>query len=130
MPRPLHVRRRLLLAEDDVIVAFALQEEFAVRGFELCDPVATCRGALERLQEEVPAVAVLDAMLADGPCVPVAHRLRQLGVPFLVFSGFERANAAPDFSGFDDVAWLCKPMRPAEVADRVALLIDPVRVSH
>ena len=62
---------------------FALEDE----GAEMID-ARNAREALEHLSSGTPDTAILDVNLGQGEtCEPVALRLRELGVPFVLHTG-------------------------------------------
>jgi hypothetical protein len=52
-------------------------------------------------------VAILDVTLRDGFCGGLADDLGNRGIPFMIFSGQRRENAAVD--ALDGVPWVEKP---------------------
>jgi PAS domain S-box-containing protein len=104
-PRPDHGftgrAGRVLVVEDEVLVAIALCKELAALGWEIMGPAATVEEA-ERLLNETPRpdAAVLDVNLAGKLVYPLAERLRDQGVPMVFCTGyeqFEREDAYRDF---------------------------------
>jgi DNA-binding response OmpR family regulator len=63
-------------------------------------------------------VALLDVHLLDGSCAPVARRLTEKGIPFVVFSGSSPNEEALD-PAFAAGAWLEKPAS----ADRIVAAV-------
>ena len=85
----------VMLVEDEPMIALALEEEFIQGMFLVSGPFRTCKAALSALDSEVPDVAVLDAVLADGPCHDLALELKRRGVPFLICSGMPLGDTEP-----------------------------------
>lgn len=81
-------KRRILVVEDEIIVALDLCMRLDEAGYETIGPAGRIAEALALLDGDAPDLAVLDANL-DGqtPC-DVAERLGALGVPFLYVSGY------------------------------------------
>ena len=75
---------RLLLAEDEFVIAFGLQSELEGLGatVTVVDSVAD---GLDLCARDFDA-AVLDVRLADGDVYPLADRLRAAGVPVVFHS--------------------------------------------
>ncbi len=77
----------VLILEDEPMILWDLEQEFSDAGLH---PITarSAEQALDLIGHTVPDVAVLDVNLGDGKtCEPVADRLSQLGVPFLIHSG-------------------------------------------
>ncbi|GAB6194768.1 response regulator [Lysobacter xanthus] len=80
---------RLLLVEDEFVLALGLSDVLGDAGAVVLGPVATVEDALA-LVERVPEMdgAVLDVNLGDEVVYPVADALTARGIPFL----FSTAN--------------------------------------
>lgn len=77
----------ILILEDEPLIL--MEMSYAVED-EGARPVgvSTVERALSAIEEDRPDAAILDVTLGRGStCEPVATRLRELGVPFLVHSG-------------------------------------------
>lgn len=99
--------RAALIVEDEAIIAMSLEDGLADAGFVISGSFLACADALRFLEHTVPDVAILDAVLSDGPCLDLARELRARGVPFLIYSGAEEfRDHAPELKG---VPWLEKP---------------------
>jgi DNA-binding response OmpR family regulator len=97
----------VMLVEDEPMIALALEEEFIEAMFLVSGPFRTCADALSALETELPDVAVLDAILEDGPCHDLALELKRRGVPFLICSGMPLGETEP--AALADVPRLTKP---------------------
>jgi CheY-like chemotaxis protein len=108
----------VLLLEDSTFVALTIEEELTEAGFDIAGAFASCDSALKWLRTATPDAAILDVMLTDGSCHPVAAELRRRNVPFVVFSGRTRSETAG--ADFADAVWIDKP-------SPLAVLITAVR---
>src|SRR5688572_14582324 len=98
---------RCLLVEDQALIGMALEAYLEDAGYEVAGPFATSAAALASLEKQMPEVAIIDYKLRDGCCLKLVRVLRDLSVPFLVYSGLPRL---PDLSSeFEGVPWLEKP---------------------
>ncbi|MBZ9677584.1 response regulator [Mesorhizobium sp. ES1-1] len=98
------VEAKILIVEDEFLVADDIARYFAGLGAHILGPVATVAEA-QMLAEEADA-AVLDIDLNGASVFPVADRLSELGIPFVFFSAYDR-NVIP--SRLDHIASLMKP---------------------
>ena len=106
--------RRVLVAEDEYLLAMKMAAAFAELGVETIGPVGTVKRALELVEHSGHLDgAVLDIKLRDGVVYPVAEALRARGVPFVFTTGYNQ-QAIPD--RYKDVARYEKPFDPARVA--------------
>ena len=82
--------RRLLIVEDEYLVATDLAREFEEAGAHVVGPAGSVRDALELLAEPGAIdAAVLDIQLHEETVFPVADVLMRRGVPFVFASGYE-----------------------------------------
>lgn len=91
-PRPkaaaaLDGRRNILLVEDEAIIAMMLEELLIDLGYIPCGPAGTLEEAFDILNGNRVDGAILDIDLNGSSSVPVAERLRDMGVPFAFTSG-------------------------------------------
>jgi ActR/RegA family two-component response regulator len=97
-PRPDALRgRRLLVIEDDYLIAAALERALEDRGAEVVGPAGSVEGALRLVEAEGDRLdgAVLDINLRDERVYPVADALAARGVPFVFLTGYD-AQVIPD----------------------------------
>lgn len=78
--------RRVLVVEDDYLLATDLARLLRRAGAEVAGPVANVAGALGAL-EPPPDLACLDVRLGAEFSFPVADELARLGVPFIFTTG-------------------------------------------
>lgn len=77
--------RRILIVEDEVIVAFNMECEIIDAGGTVVGPAHTVGEALSLIDQNVDA-AVLDINIAGELVWPVAERLAAVGIPLLLAS--------------------------------------------
>ena len=80
--------RRVLVVEDEVLIAFLIEETLAGMGCEIVGPAANLDAALQLANEAAIDAAILDVSIRDGKVYPVAARLEELGIPFAFASGY------------------------------------------
>jgi DNA-binding NtrC family response regulator len=78
---------RVLVAEDESIVALDLERTFIEAGAEVIGPAATLAQALALARDEIIDVAILDVRLGRETSGEVAALLMSRGVPLVVYSG-------------------------------------------
>jgi DNA-binding response OmpR family regulator len=81
--------RRILVVEDEAMLAMMLDDTLSDAGGVVIGPAGTVKAALDLLGEEVVDCALLDVKLHDGNSVPVAEALAALGIPYVVTSGYD-----------------------------------------
>ena len=90
---------RVLLVEDEALVAMMIQETLAEFGFQVIGPVSTASEALSSARESHVDAAVLDINLGDGLVYTVAEILSKRGVPFVFVTGYDAESVDSRFSG-------------------------------
>ena len=98
--------RSILIVEDEPLIAMMLEDFLEAMGHEVrgtCDNVSQ---ALEEAERGGFDLAILDVNLKGENVWPVASKLRELGVPFVIASG---GHVDPPPSEFKDVPMIEKP---------------------
>jgi PAS domain S-box-containing protein len=111
--------RRILVVEDEELVALELSAELSRLGWAIVGPAATLAEAQNLLSHGVDA-AVLDVNLRGRPIYPVAEALEARDVPFLFCTGYEMVD--PE-GRFPHVPIIRKPVHPAAVSAALSDLL-------
>ena len=111
--------RRLLVVEDDFLIADDLRDELTGAGAEVLGPVPTVSRALEIIGSE-PSLdgAVLDVNLGGEKVFPLVDILRKRDVPCVFVTGYDR-RAIP--VAYSDIPICEKPAGAQEVARAIPL---------
>src|SRR4051794_23983521 len=80
---------RVLVAEDEALIAFDLETTLREQGRVVLGPAATAADTLGVLARERPDAALLDVELLDGPATAVAEACAARGVPFALVTGYD-----------------------------------------
>lgn len=78
---------KVLIAEDEAMVAMGLADIVEDEGGEVVGPYAKCAECLDYIERELPDLAILDLRLSDGESLPVAEKLAESGIPIVFHSG-------------------------------------------
>jgi CheY-like chemotaxis protein len=107
--------RRILLVEDEFLIADEMAETLSDCGAEVVGPAATVEQAHDLLASHGVRLhaAVLDLNLAGKMVFPVADVLVSQGVPFVFTTGYEAWNVPERYA---DVPRFEKPVDVALVA--------------
>jgi CheY-like chemotaxis protein len=82
--------RRVLVVEDETMVAWLLEDMLADLGCAVVGPAAHVNQALAMLDAEALDAAVLDINLNGQKSYPVADALAARGVPFVFSTGYNK----------------------------------------
>lgn len=96
-------RGRLLVVEDESLIAMALCQDLEKLGWSIIGPAATIEEARGLLGQGMPDAAVLDVNLAGQPVYPLAEWLQSKGVPFVFCSGYEQLDDHPTYEAWPRV---------------------------
>lgn len=79
---------RILVAEDEPVLAFDIAGLLRQAGADVLGPVMTAAKAIAVAKERRPRCGVLDVTLRDGPIFPVALVLRELSAGIVFYTGY------------------------------------------
>jgi CheY-like chemotaxis protein len=112
---------RILVVEDEYLLADDLSHALATAGAEVLGPVASIDEAKRMIAGEVRIdAALLDINLRGEMVFPVADALDARGIPFAFTTGYDH-GAIPD--RFSERPRLVKPFKPQKIAQLLTLLL-------
>ncbi|NMN57532.1 CheY-like chemotaxis protein [Xanthobacter sp. SG618] len=113
--------RRVLVVEDEYLVALGLDDNLRSLGYTVVGPVASLAAAVTAASSEQIDAAILDVNLAGEPVYPAAAILAERGIPFIFCSGYTGSVRMP--AEFADAPRVAKPYTSRVIADALADLI-------
>jgi len=114
---------RILIIEDEPMLAFMLEEFLVAAGFNIAAIATRVNTALRSIADDACEAAILDANLAGMSAAPAAVALSARGIPFLVLSGYTANQQEAAFAG---AVRLQKPCPPEKLLAALrALLATP-----
>jgi CheY-like chemotaxis protein len=116
--------RRVLLVEDEIIVAWLLEDMLADLGCVVVGPAASVNQALAMIDTEAIDAAVLDVNLNGQMSYPIADALAAHGVPFVFSTGYHKDRL---LERYRTLPALQKPFHLSELTDMLAMLLTPKR---
>jgi len=114
---------RILIVEDEWLIAEDHAEHLRRAGCEVVGPVPSVEAALDSIAREQPDSALLDVQLNDETSYVLADTLREKGIPFAFVTGYGDSSLPPRFA---EVAVLQKPTNQALLAAVVLKLVQQV----
>jgi two-component SAPR family response regulator len=117
-------RRRILVVEDEMLIALMIEDAVQESGGEIVGPVATLEKALKLAEEGEFDAAILDVTIRGGKVYPVAEALLARGIPFVFASGYGDW-AFPE--GLRDKPRMIKPFTAAALEEQIRLLYDEAK---
>ena len=107
MPNP-PAARRVLIVEDEVLIAMMLQDMVADAGLEVEGVANSLDAGIELANRANFDLAILDVNLNGEEVYPVAEILQKRGIPFIFSTGY---GAGGIRSGFDSAPQVLKPFQ-------------------
>lgn len=80
--------RRVLVVEDEYLIALTIEELLKDLGVEVVGPASSLTAAMRLTQGTPIHAAILDVNIRGGTSYPVADVLAEKGIPFIFCSGY------------------------------------------
>ena len=100
---------RILIIEDEPVLALCLEDVLIDAGFEIAGVVWTLEKALALIEIGACDAAIVDANLAGVSASPAAIALAARGLPFIMMSGYSKEQMLGEYP---QAFFLPKPCRP------------------
>ena len=113
---------RVLVVEDEWLIALDLADEVTAAGYEVIGPVLSVSAALELLDTVGPDAALLDVNLDGEMSYPIAEILAARSIPFIFVSGYAAGQIRADFR---DIPLLGKPVQPRTLQLELDRMLQP-----
>jgi CheY-like chemotaxis protein len=110
--------RRILIVEDDPLIAMLEEDLLLQLGCEVIGPAATLAEALALAAASSPQGALLDVNLQGEVVFPVADLLAGAGVPFVFVTGYGQRGLPPAHAGRLTIQ---KPFNPMTFGQDIAV---------
>lgn len=110
-------KARVLIVEDEIVVALFLEDLLAEFGYEVAGVAARLEEALARAEAPDFVMAVLDVHLNGRDVFPLADRLAERGLPFIFATGYGARGIPARHAGRPV---LQKPFLPADLNQALA----------
>jgi CheY-like chemotaxis protein len=117
--------RRVLVVEDELLVALEVEAALEAEGCAIVGPVPTVGRALSLLDgPEAPSLdaALLDVNLRGEMVTPVARRLADRGLPFVLVTGYDGLDLREPVLG--RAPRVPKPFEPPELVRTLAMTLS------
>jgi len=119
------LKKRILIVEDESIVALDIQTRLEAHGFEIVDIVSTGSRALEKAKEEIPDLILMDINLKgsmDG--VETASLIRRsIDSPIIFLTAFADEKTMKKARISEASGYILKPFREGELLVTIELAI-------
>jgi DNA-binding response OmpR family regulator len=116
--------RRVLVVEDEALIAILIEDVVQDSGGAIVGPVATLEKALKLAEEEDFDAAILDVTIRGGKVFAVAKLLQERGIPFVFASGYGDWALPKELR---DKPRLTKPFTVGELEEQVRFLYSEAK---
>lgn len=116
--------RAILIVEDEPLIAMEIERAFESAGARVLK-TSTLREALILVEDAGLSAAVLDHGLSDGDSSSLCERLRVLGIPFVLHSGYSAVEVPAETPMF-----VAKPQNPEVLVTAVKGLLRNHPIPH
>jgi len=113
-------KQKILLVEDDMLIAMELEERLGEMGYAVLGPAATLAEGEKLISAEKPDAALLDANLGGESSVPLGAKLAAMGVPVAFCTGYDHIKGLPP--ELASALILTKPLSDADLKAGLAKL--------
>ena len=117
--------RRVLIVEDEAMIAGLIESILSAPGWSVVGPVATLERALETIDRGRLDAAVLDVRINGHDAYAVADILMGRRIPFIFVSGFTPKQMPP---AYRDCAYIAKPFAPDAILALLEEVVDGERL--
>jgi DNA-binding response OmpR family regulator len=114
--------KRILLVEDEFLVATEMCEEVRDLGLEVAGPCASVEEALAEIRSTEIDAALVDINLGGTWAYPIADELMARDVPFAFTSGYDRASI---LDRYGHVPRICKPVPVLILRNAIQTMLEP-----
>jgi CheY-like chemotaxis protein len=118
--------RRVLLVEDEMMVAWMLRSMLIGLGCAVIGPATRVKRAMSMLEAEAIDAAVLDIKLHGLRSYLIADALVARGIPFVFSTGYQKDGLPLGYQGFP---LLCKPFDQVSLGDALRQSLMPKSVA-
>lgn len=115
--------RRILVVEDERLIALDLRDILEGYGCTVAGPVATAAAALALIADECPDFAILDVRLNGGTSELVAADLRGRGCPFLLLTAYQQSHLT---GALCEAPLLRKPVDGTKLGQELSALLSGI----
>jgi DNA-binding response OmpR family regulator len=111
---------RVLIVEDEYYLAEDAAQVLRGAGAEVMGPCPTEQSARAALEQQHLDAVLLDVNLGSGPTFKLAETLKDRGIPFVFFTGYDQVMIPKEF---DHVERIVKPVEPRKIVAAISKVV-------
>jgi DNA-binding response OmpR family regulator len=120
VPEKNGIKFRILIVEDEALLAFGLEQDLIDAGYATLGPFRDIQSAFSAVTSESFDLAILDVNLHGEMVYPVADVLLHRSIPFLFLSGYGGGSMPERFRGYPRMA---KPYNQTLLLRELAVML-------
>jgi PAS domain S-box-containing protein len=123
---------RILIVEDEALVAADIAKCLRRYGHTVCEPASNAAEGLEAALRERPQLVLMDIDLGDGRGgIETAQRIReQTGTPVIFLTGMADRAVFEEAKSCKPLGYLIKPFQHEQLASLVEIALENARLHH
>jgi two-component system, response regulator PdtaR len=121
-------RRRILIVEDDYLVALQFENALTEAGYDVVDIASTAEEAVQLIPDHKPELVLMDVRLAgprDG-IQAAAEILDRFGIRSIFVSAFSDPSTRARADVANPIAWLAKPVADRKLVTTVSAALRDI----
>jgi CheY-like chemotaxis protein len=120
---------KLLLVEDEVLIAMLIERHLESLGYQVCEHVATGQAAIDSVAAQQPDIIFIDIRLPGGmDGVQAAQEIRaRYDVPIIFMTGYSTPEILDRTQAVNPAAVLEKPLLPHQIEAAIELALQRKR---
>jgi len=121
---------KILIVEDEALIALALRKEFEKFGYDACDLVFSGEDAIAKAEHDKPDVVLMDIKIQgeiDG--IKAAQQIHsRFGIPIAFISGYVGQETREKAQTVDPIAYFVKPFRFRKVLETIDSALRKLKI--
>lgn len=122
--------KRILIAEDEHLLAAALADDLRALNYEVLGPVPNGRQAIELARREPPQLALLDVRMPVMDGLEAAAILHEMNVPSVIVSAYSDPEYVNRGSEVGVFGYVLKPVTVDDLRVNIAIAWSRYRYQH
>ncbi|MEW5801245.1 MAG: response regulator [bacterium] len=110
-------KARILIVEDEIIIAKSLQVKLEDKGYSVCAVVSSGERAVQKAEEEMPDLVLMDIVLAgDMDGIEAARQIRsRFDIPVIYLTAYADNNVLNRAKVTEPFGYILKPFEDREL---------------
>jgi CheY-like chemotaxis protein len=114
---------RVLVVEDESLVAMMLEDMLDTIGYQVAGVASNIEQAQQTIVDAAFDVVLLDVNLKGALSFGIAEKLRAMGVPFVLSTGYGQMGVP---AAYRDAPIIAKPFRVADLQQALEAALKPM----